>query len=131
MTDDDFRQRFLESVRAETRRAEDLRQDAIEAVRAAASKALEREVSRAEAMRMLAVGIINPAVEDATTARERKAMAAQARRDTILAEVNRLTAGGKGRAAAMIAARKFAEDSRDETEVASLADEIRRWRRRA
>jgi hypothetical protein len=63
------------------------------------------------------------------TPRDGAAAVRQSRRKAMLAELERIEQEGRGSAAAMLVARKFASDPLDPTEVESLATKLRRWRR--
>ena len=63
------------------------------------------------------------------TLRESVAAVRQSRRKAMLAELERIEQEGRGSAAAMLVARKFASDPLDPIEVESLATKLRRWRR--
>jgi hypothetical protein len=106
----------------------DPRQATVErAVKAAALALLARDQTPAEVVASLtdAVAAISPAD---TTPREGVAAVRQSRRGAMLAELERLERQGRGRAAAMVVAGKFAADPHDDVEVASLARKLRRWR---
>jgi len=108
--------------------SDDPRQAAVErAVKSAALALLARDQTIAEVVAALtdAVAAISPA--DATP-REGVAAVRQSRTRAMLAELDCLIQRGRGRAAPMLVARKFAADPHDTVEVASLARKLRRWR---
>jgi hypothetical protein len=63
------------------------------------------------------------------TPRDGVAAVRQSRRKAMLMELERLEQEGRGSAAVMLVARKFASDPLDPIEVESLARKLRRWRR--
>src|SRR3954447_26146395 len=106
----------------------DARQAAVErAVKAAAMALLARDQTVAECVAGLteAVTALAPA---SVTPREGVAAVLQSRSNAMLAELELLIQRGRGRAAPMLLARKFAADPHDTIEVASLARKLRRWR---
>jgi ribosome biogenesis protein Tsr3 len=112
-----------------TRHRSDPRHAAVErAVKTAAMALLARDRTVAEVVAALtdAVAAISPAD---VSPREGVAAVRQSRRNAMLAELECLIQRGRGRAAPMLVARKFAADPHDMVEVASLARKLRRWRR--
>jgi hypothetical protein len=89
------------------------------AIKVNALAQLAREIGIAEALAVLAT-------MDDRTPRERAAEVRRSRRSALLSEYERLVKLGKGRNAAKMAARKFANG--DLVEEQNLARNIRRWR---
>jgi hypothetical protein len=75
------------------------------------------------------VAALTAAKGDTATPRESAAAARHSQREKMVAELVRLEQEGRGRAAAVMVARKFASDPLDPIEVESLARKLRRWRR--
>jgi hypothetical protein len=106
----------------------DPRQAAVErAIRAAAMAILARDQTVAEIVAKLTDAVAGIAPADFSP-REGIAAVRQSRRKAMLAELEALTQRGRGRAAPMLLARKFAADPHDSVEVTSLARKLRRWR---
>jgi hypothetical protein len=74
------------------------------------------------------VAALTTAKGDATTPRESAAAVRQSQHEKMVAELTRLEQEGRGRASAMLVARKFAGDPLDPIEVESIARKLRRWR---
>jgi hypothetical protein len=107
----------------------DTRQAAVErAVKAAALALLSRDQTVAEVVAALTAAVAGDVPADITP-RESVAAVRQSRQEQMVVELVRLERQDRGRAAAMLVARKFAADARDPIEVASLARKLRRWRR--
>jgi hypothetical protein len=86
---------------------------------------LKREVLEAAGPQFVDLGA---AEGNGLTPREAQHAAQDARKAEMLAEVGRLTAGGKGRIACTLVAQVCAADPLDPVEVASLTRQLRRWR---
>ena len=87
------------------------------------ARAIEDEGQTIKATRQILGALLEASPREQTHAAE------QARRGSMLDEYDRLIAEGKGRSAATIAARKFARDPHDRTEVESNAKFIRKKRK--
>lgn len=98
------------------------------AVRDAALALIARDPV-AKVFATLAAAVEGVAAEGLTP-RELTTAARQTRREEMLAELSRLEREGRGRAAVMLVARKFARNRLDPVEVASLARALRRWRKK-
>lgn len=106
----------------------DPRQVAVErAVREAALALLARDQTVVEVVAALTKAVADDASAEMTP-RESIAAARQSRQGKMVAELVRLEQEGRGRSAAMLVARRFANDPRDMVEVESLARKLRRWR---
>lgn len=102
-----------------------------DALLAAAQSVVENRATLADAVAAVAsalTGDDDQRLGD-QSARERLAHARALRKTAMLAEYDRLRQSGRGRNAAAIVARQFAEDPHDPVAIASIADAIRRWRR--
>jgi hypothetical protein len=95
------------------------------AVRETALKLWARDQTVAEIVEKLTVVGAMPV----DTPRDGAAAVRESRRKAMLAELERIEQEGRGSAAAMLVARKFASDPLDPIEVESLATKLRRWRR--
>jgi hypothetical protein len=101
----------------------DSRAAAIEAaVRDAAAALLKRSQSPAQVLALLSAAI-DGAPAEALTPRERAAALRQTRRERMLEDLRH------GNGNVMKIARRYAADCRDPVETASLARQLRRWRK--
>jgi hypothetical protein len=94
------------------------------AVNAIAEAILARDIHISEV-----VAVLTAANGNTATPRESVAAVRQTRREQMVADLERMELEGRGRAAVMLVARRFARDPLDPIEVDSLARNLRRWRR--